>query len=53
MIDVTHSSNSGHGICCNPTDNTTKCGFDLYENLYCGPPVERNDTIIEQEPAIT
>ena len=30
MVAITESSNLGHGICCNPTDNSTKCGF--YDN---------------------
>ena len=52
MIDLTHSSNSGHGICCNPNNNDTSCGMEN-DNLICGPPVDISNTVPEQIAALT
>ena len=60
MISITESSNSGHGICCDPNNLSPNCTLssDIYRGLkedqiVCGPPAFKNDTEITQIPALT
>lgn len=52
MIDLTHSSKSKHGICCNPTNERIDCGLND-RNLVCGPPSNITLTPPENQQILT